>query len=243
MTITAHPVALSLTGRPAFVPTLGQMRVVVESPEGGPIRVAPSNNPSAVADAPDAIVLPVIGEPVSVDGAVGVWLGAVPGDVSSGQITAWLLAGAIAREMSRPAAQWDVRECVTGASQSQEVSSLVALANALEQAHLLRGDLERQRLAHARWREGLVEDLHAEADRRDFCSDFDDWMSDHDMPGRSREWSVAVDVTKRIYVTVSASNVDDACEAVDSYMVREALRFVDVDGDDWETDEDDTDRS
>jgi hypothetical protein len=136
-----------------------------------------------------------------------------------------------------------VSESVTGPAHPEGLPSLVALASALEQAHLLRGDLQRQQSAHARWREGLVEDLHAEADRRDFCSDFDDWMADHDLPGRSREWEVAVDVTKRVYVTVAAGCAEDACSAVDSFMVREALRGADVDDDDWETDEDDTERS
>lgn len=242
MTVTTLPSVHSPSDRVAFIPSRGQVRAVIEADGGGPVRVASSQPGGEVETVDDAIILPNVGESVTVDDETGLWLGLIPGSGSDGQVTVWLLCGSVVREVRRPAAAWHAAQCVTGPAQADVGAALSALALATQRAHTLNESMVQQREARQRWCDALVADLHEEAERRDFCSDFDDWMDDHGLPGRTLEWSVPVDVTARVMVTVSASNAESACEAVDTDMVRDALRFAHVDYEDWETDEDSTER-
>ncbi|MDZ7912929.1 MAG: hypothetical protein U5O16_14030 [Rhodococcus sp. (in: high G+C Gram-positive bacteria)] len=80
--------------------------------------------------------------------------------------------------------------------------------------------------AHVQWRDALVESAHTWADENSLCSQFDNFMESHDLPGRSRMYDVEVEVniSRRVTVSVSASNCDDAADAVDTREVESALR-------------------
>ncbi|MFZ2175685.1 MAG: hypothetical protein WAW17_16935 [Rhodococcus sp. (in: high G+C Gram-positive bacteria)] len=100
-------------------------------------------------------------------------------------------------------------------------------------------------LSHAQWVDKLVESAHAWADENSLCSQFDNFMEEHDLPARSRDFDVEVDVTMRATVTVSvtARSSDDARDSVDSDAVESALRdkysiagYQDLDIADWTID-------
>lgn len=70
--------------------------------------------------------------------------------------------------------------------------------------------------ANEEWRNRLVEDLHREANDREFCSDFDDFMAEHDMPRRVQEYSVDVSVMLQVTMLVTADSENAAVEMVRS---------------------------
>lgn len=67
--------------------------------------------------------------------------------------------------------------------------------------------------------------IHEWADEHDLCSRFDDFCAQHDLPTRTRDYDVRVNVSMstRVTVTRSATSSDDAEDAVDRDDVREAL--------------------
>ena len=78
------------------------------------------------------------------------------------------------------------------------------------------------------------------ADDNDLCSVFDRCMEEIGLPGRPREFTVCVDATVHVHVTVEASSEDDAADNVDSdsvrYAIREAVqRYGSLDITDWST--------
>lgn len=89
-----------------------------------------------------------------------------------------------------------------------------------QEASLLRLSLENERLRadlqeFRDWRDKLVAEAHAEATERRWCEEFDDWMTEHGLPGRERDWSVTVEftMTGAYTVAVKAHNEQDAGEA------------------------------
>ena len=92
---------------------------------------------------------------------------------------------------------------------------------------------------HRAWVDRLVEDACAWADENSLCEQFDRFMEAHDLPGRSRDFDVEVEVVVRAVVTVpvSARSADDARESVCSYEVdsamREKIACSGFDIDDW----------
>jgi hypothetical protein len=105
-----------------------------------------------------------------------------------------------------------------------DADAIVALRAALDAANA-RADREALRadrgaaLADSRrdeiaafedWKRILVEDAHQTATDRDWCGEFDDFMEDHGLPRREREWEVTVQATVTVTRTVTASSEDDA---------------------------------
>lgn len=70
--------------------------------------------------------------------------------------------------------------------------------------------LGQQAARFERWKERATEKLHAEADAREYCSEFDDVMEELGLPRRDKDWDVTVTVHYRTTVTVSAINSRDA---------------------------------
>lgn len=85
--------------------------------------------------------------------------------------------------------------------------------------------------AHNTWRDSLIEDLHDEADRRDFCSDFEDFCDRHDLPGRIRTYNLRVTATLSWYISREARDCDTAIDNIDR---REVLDLL-LDCDDFNT--------
>ncbi len=77
---------------------------------------------------------------------------------------------------------------------------------------------------HQAWKDRLVEVAHDEANKRGWCSEFDDLMDSLDLPGRVREFDFEVRFTSAVTVTVEGRNADDAGERVDAEAVIETLR-------------------
>jgi hypothetical protein len=93
--------------------------------------------------------------------------------------------------------------------------------------------LEELRERNQRWVDDLVEDACEWADRNSLCSEFENFMESHQLPGRERSHDVEVEVTARITVSVSARSVEAAEECIDSDDVRSHIentaRFFDFD--------------
>lgn len=70
----------------------------------------------------------------------------------------------------------------------------------------------------------LVEDACEFADRHSLCGDFDRFMEERGLPGRSRDHEVEVTVTAHLTVSVSARSQADAEDAVDEDDVRATIR-------------------
>ncbi len=99
----------------------------------------------------------------------------------------------------------------------------------------LREKLERERDDRSRWLDSLVEDACEWADNNSLCSEFENFMDAHNLPGRERDHEVEVTVTASVTVTVSARSADAARETLDTSDVRESisnnLSYIDFDWD------------
>lgn len=203
--------AITPAGRVGFMPDL-------------PLRPVP--------DLPDSCVwLPTPGERVRVLGREMVWLGARLASTNPHRVIARVLEGEQTRELTMMPHDFEARRVVIG-QVSADALAFVAALDALTEAHA-------EALArHQSWIDSLVEDLHEQANDRGFCGDFDDWMIDHGMPSRERTFTIPVDVTVRVHVSATGRTAEDACEAICTSDVREALRDADLSLEDWSADED-----
>ncbi|MDA3636847.1 hypothetical protein [Rhodococcus sp. C-2] len=86
-----------------------------------------------------------------------------------------------------------------------------------------RAALQREREERSRWVDSLVEDACEWADSNSLCGEFENFMSEHDLPGRERDHEVEVTVTASVTVTVSARSADGARESLDTSDVRDAI--------------------
>lgn len=84
----------------------------------------------------------------------------------------------------------------------------------------------RMRDDHQAWKDRLVELAHDEANKRGWCSEFDDLLGSLDLPGRVREFDFEVTFTSAVTVTVEGTNADDAGERIDAVTVIETLRSL-----------------
>src|SRR5690606_1139510 len=64
------------------------------------------------------------------------------------------------------------------------------------------GALEEAAQAHAEWKRTLVEAAHAVATERGWGSDFDDFMEEHGLPRRSKNFEALLEVTVKVAVQV-----------------------------------------
>lgn len=130
-------------------------------------------------------------------------------------------------QSSLPATACDARQHVVGvASQMTFKAACEALAQTVAD----------ERRTMEEWKHRVTERAHEEADRQGWCSEFDDFLEDIDLPRRSSDYDVFVDVTVRVCVTVNASTDDEAREAVDSDEVRRAVMENYENAAEWETD-------
>lgn len=78
--------------------------------------------------------------------------------------------------------------------------------------------------AHSARIEEITRVAHDEADARDWCEDFDRILGKLGLAQRQHEYEISVTFSGSVMVSVTGSNEDDALEAIDSSMVRDALR-------------------
>ena len=90
---------------------------------------------------------------------------------------------------------------------------------------------------HEGWVENIVSEAQEWADSHDMCSAFEEFMHDHDLEGRERDFEFYVRVQMSVPVTVtSRMSEQDARDSIDSDAVLEAIREAGLDSYDWEVD-------
>lgn len=84
--------------------------------------------------------------------------------------------------------------------------------------------LEALEIKHKNDMEALVADAHQWADENELCSAFDEFMEEHGLPARLRDWTVKVEVPITLEFTVEdMSNAEDARKEAERY-VEQGLR-------------------
>ena len=76
---------------------------------------------------------------------------------------------------------------------------------------------------HEAWRDRLVSEAHSEADDRQWCGEFDDFMDRVGLPRRSREYDLEVEVSATVRVTLTATSEEEATDALTRENVWAAL--------------------
>ena len=56
----------------------------------------------------------------------------------------------------------------------------------------------------------LLNDLHDAAEEHDLCSAFDDFLKDHGLPGRERDYEVTLEITLKHKISVKTTNEEEA---------------------------------
>lgn len=79
--------------------------------------------------------------------------------------------------------------------------------------------------------EALVADAHQWADENELCSAFDEFMEEHGLPARLRDWTVKVEVPITLEFTVEdMSNAEDAGKEAERYVEQELRGLNDIAG-------------
>lgn len=173
-------------------------------------------------DAADVILLPSLGQPVSITNSMGgllsgLYLSTRQQSDGSGYLVSVCDGGTVVRgrvddAKSLAAATITTGEPVTGV----HLEALTALASEVEMS---RSATE----AHERFMSQLVADAHEWADDNDLCGTFDAFMTEHGLEGRERDYEVRVAGTFEVYLARTATSEEAACEAIDEGDVIAAI--------------------
>lgn len=91
--------------------------------------------------------------------------------------------------------------------------------------------LEALEIKHKNDMEALVADAHQWADENELCSVFDEFMEEHGLPARLRDWTVKVEVPITLEFTVEdMSNAEDARKEAERYVEQELRGLNDIAG-------------
>ena len=86
-------------------------------------------------------------------------------------------------------------------------------------------------IKHKNDMEALVADAHQWADENELCSVFDEFMEEHGLPARLRDWTVKVEVPITLEFTVEdMSNAEDARKEGERYVEQELRGLNDIAG-------------
>ena len=101
-----------------------------------------------------------------------------------------------------------------------------ALAGAFWAARQARAQRDEARQAltaeQARWAR-IVQAASEFADAKGYCGDYDEFMEDHGLPGRTREFVAEVDAKVRVRVPVSGRNAEAAAGEVNGQAIADVL--------------------
>nr|DAV81469.1 MAG TPA: hypothetical protein [Caudoviricetes sp.] len=79
--------------------------------------------------------------------------------------------------------------------------------------------------------EALAADAHQWADNNELCSAFDEFMEEHGLPARPRDWTVKVEVPITLEFTVEdMPNAEDARHKAERYVEQEIRSLNDIAG-------------
>lgn len=217
VSVEAPAWSLDLVGRPALIEG-GRVLTMVSAARG--LGVFTDYEPGRELTGAELVALPVTGECVEVqDGSESVsgqWLGLVSEGPSVGHVDAFVLCGGSVRQVRAEAPEADARQSVTGpADEGQRVALSALLAEA-------RSHYQTRARQEARM-ETLVEDAHRFADDSDLCERFDDFMGEHGLPRRSRDFEVRVEVTATLHLTRPGASLDDVIDELSTDEVFDAL--------------------
>ena len=170
-------------------------------------------------------LLPRGGECVSVETAAGTvsgrWLGTAGAPETPGLIRGWVLEGdGEPREHAFIPGVIDARASVTQPCPHADVTMAAAVLASI---------ISRERISqyHQARMDTLVADAHQWADDNDLCGRFDEFMDEHGLPMRERDFELRVEVATTVYLTRTATTLEGAVEAVDAGAVREAINLDD----------------
>jgi ribosomal protein L21E len=97
------------------------------------------------------------------------------------------------------------------------------LETAQTQARTAEESLSRTIREHEEWKTRLVEIAYEAAEENDLCRVFDETMEKIGLPGREREFTMSVEFSGTVYVTVTAHSKDEAREQIDRAAIIEAI--------------------
>ena len=232
MTSEAPVWSIDLLGRPAVV---DHEMTTVTALRGSAVFTA--HEPGTGRQAEAVVMLPVTGEFVEMPDVMpggetvkGYWLGPVEtGTRVHETFSVFVLSGSTVHRLVMPVAKADARQVVTGRASEGERAAMVAL---LEQARAHAATVQ----THSQWVDNLVEGAHSEANDREWCEDFDDFMDRMGLPRRQREYSVRVEVTATLYFTRDGIDAEAAVDSITRDDVWDALTPSHIE---WEAEEDD----
>ncbi|ABH00652.1 hypothetical protein RHA1_ro11005 (plasmid) [Rhodococcus jostii RHA1] len=103
--------------------------------------------------------------------------------------------------------------------------SLAAVMISRREVATLRERLEGAHADHMKWIDAVATSAHQWADENNLCSEFDQFMEEHGLPPRSREFTVEalVTITTKVSVPVSARSEEVAEDEVDGEVLARAL--------------------
>lgn len=209
--------SIDLVGRPAVV---DEEITTVTALRGTEVFTA--SEPGTGREAETVVVLPVTGEFVEMpdvipSGVKGYWLGPVEtGRHVRETFAVLVLSGATVHRLVMPVAKADARQLVTGRATEGERAAMGVLLTQVR-AH------DCTRREHEAWRDRLVAEAHEEADDREWCGEFDDFMDRVGLPRRSRDHILEVEVSATVRVVLNATSEEEARDAVTREEVWSAL--------------------
>ncbi len=219
--------SVDLVGRPAVLKDGGVMTTVT-AVRGFDVFTA--REPGQARPGGDVVTLPVVGELVDDGDAVrGYWLGLLEDAAvcADGRLEASVLSGSEVRTVSVEPSRVDARRVVTGRATEGERAAMSALL-AEARAH------RRTQQAHQARIDRLVEDAHEWADDNSLCTRFDDFMDEHSLPRRSRDYDLRVEVRATVYLTRTGTDADNAAESLTREDVFAAISADDIS---WDAEE------
>jgi len=224
MTQAAVSAMQDLPGRGCYLPERGVIGEAVAVTSEGLISV--SVDGQQAEDVSGAVVLPRLGESVWIaegreDPLHGQWIGLRAPLVVGDPVTARVLCDGAVLEHTGPARVFDARTArmIAESTPAAADSDLHAVAQ-------LAAMLDQQATEHALWRAEFAKAAADRADEMDLCGQFDDFMHEWNLPGRMRTFTVMVDTSQLVGLTVEAETADDAEALLTTEMVK-AARSVD----------------
>ncbi|MFJ4233925.1 hypothetical protein [Cellulosimicrobium cellulans] len=216
--------SIDLIGRPAIRD--GAMTTIT-AVRGEHVYTA--DTPGIAHEADQLVALPVLGEHVRTStGTVGYWIGTLDDEqVPAGTVRALLLSDNLSQTFDIATSSLDARAVVDGRASEGERTALGAVL-AAHMAH--RSTIRR----HRQWIDTLTDDAHLHADDQQWCDQFDDFMEEHGLARRARDYDLRVQVTATLYLTRSAASLDAAIDTLDGETLLAALASDDLE---WDADE------
>ncbi|GAA4757740.1 hypothetical protein GCM10023328_47040 [Modestobacter marinus] len=225
MTQAIVSVLEDLPGRSCYLPDRGVIAEAVGLTPSGQTTV--SVDGQQAEDVSEVVVLPRLGESVWIaEGREtplhGRWIGLrTPLTAPTWQVTARVLCDGAVLEHTGPARVFDARTVrmiaeSTPAAPDGDLQAVAQLAAMLDQ----------QAVQHELWRAEFAEAAGHKADEMDLCGQFDDFMHEWHLPGRKRSFTILVDTSQLVSLTVEAETAGDAEELLTTEMVK-AARSVD----------------